>query len=267
MAPRRVLCLSSQVVYGPVGNSAAVPALQAMGHEVLPLPTILLSHHPGHGRPAVQRISDETFGAMLSSLEHLGALSAVAAVMTGYFGGVGQVNAAARVISQLRAGNPALHVLVDPVMGDEEGLYVAADIAAAIRDELMPLATITTPNRFELAWLTGLDVTEAATAEAASGRLGTAEVLATSLPAGGMISTRLHYHGRTVDYPLPRRKGVPHGTGDFLAGLYLASRVAGQHPETAASRAMAALSAAIDASLGATALDLASGLRVMSSLS
>ena len=48
----RVLSISSQVVWGPVGNSAAVPALQAGGHEVLGLPTITLSAHPGHGPPA-----------------------------------------------------------------------------------------------------------------------------------------------------------------------------------------------------------------------
>jgi len=52
----RILCISSQVAYGPVGNTAAVPALQAMGHEVLALPTILLSNHPGHGTPHAIRV-------------------------------------------------------------------------------------------------------------------------------------------------------------------------------------------------------------------
>ena len=48
----RLLSISSQVAFGPVGNSAAVPALQARGHEVLAIPTIMLSNHPGHGPPA-----------------------------------------------------------------------------------------------------------------------------------------------------------------------------------------------------------------------
>ena len=48
----RILSISSQVAYGPVGNSAAVPALQAMGHEVLAIPTVMLSNHPGHGKQA-----------------------------------------------------------------------------------------------------------------------------------------------------------------------------------------------------------------------
>ncbi len=49
-----VLCVSSQTVFGPVGNSVAVPVLQAAGHEVMQLPTVLLSNHPGHGKPIGQ---------------------------------------------------------------------------------------------------------------------------------------------------------------------------------------------------------------------
>ena len=52
----RILSMSSQVAYGPVGNTAAVPALQALGHEVLAVPTVILSNHPGHGAPAVLRV-------------------------------------------------------------------------------------------------------------------------------------------------------------------------------------------------------------------
>ena len=44
----RILAISSQVVRGHVGLSAIVPALQRLGHEVLPIPTIILSNHPGH---------------------------------------------------------------------------------------------------------------------------------------------------------------------------------------------------------------------------
>ena len=47
--PRQVLSISSQVAYGPVGNSASVPALQAAGFTVSQVPTIILSNHPGLG--------------------------------------------------------------------------------------------------------------------------------------------------------------------------------------------------------------------------
>ena len=53
-ASMAVLSLQSFVTYGHVGNSAALPPLQAQGFEIWPLPTAILAHHPGHGRPAAR---------------------------------------------------------------------------------------------------------------------------------------------------------------------------------------------------------------------
>lgn len=48
-------------------------------------------------------------------------------------------------------------VLLDPVIGDyQKGLYVSSETARAIRDSLLPLAQIVTPNRFEAEVLLGL---------------------------------------------------------------------------------------------------------------
>jgi pyridoxine kinase len=47
-------------------------------------------------------------------------------------------------------------VLLDPVMGDaHKGMYVSSETALAIRDKLLPLAQIITPNRFEADLLLG----------------------------------------------------------------------------------------------------------------
>ena len=44
----------------------------------------------------------------------------------------------------------------DPVIGDVgQGIYVAAGVGEFFRDRALPLATIATPNAFELEWLTG----------------------------------------------------------------------------------------------------------------
>nr|WP_234827464.1 bifunctional hydroxymethylpyrimidine kinase/phosphomethylpyrimidine kinase [Sinorhizobium meliloti] len=48
--------------------------------------------------------------------------------------------------------NPALTYLCDPVVGP--GLYVPEAIAGVMRDQLLPMADIATPNPFELSWLT-----------------------------------------------------------------------------------------------------------------
>lgn len=257
----RILAISSQVAYGPVGNTAAVPALQAMGHEVLALPTIILSNHPGHGRPVALRMPAPDLAAMLGALEQLGALETCGAVMTGYFAANDQIHGVARMIRRMREANPQLFVLVDPVIGDHDALYVPLPVAEAIRDELLPLASCATPNRFELEWLTGWRAGSIREAESAARQLGIAEVLATSIPAGaGKLATIAVSGSTSHPHVSPLREGVPHGTGDFLAGLYLARRMTGEASATALDGAMAILEKAIARSAGSTVLDVAAAL-------
>lgn len=257
----RILSISSQVAYGPVGNSAAVPAMQAMGHEVLAVPTVILSNHPGHGKPAALRMPAADLAAMLGALEALGALANCAAVLTGYFAANDQIHGVARMIRRMRGTNPKLYVLVDPVIGDGDALYVPPPVAEAIRDELMPLADCASPNRFELEWLTGWRVSSIAEARAAAARLPVNEVLATSIPAGpGKLATLAIVGGECFEDVTALKKSVPHGTGDFLAGLYLAHRLAVE-PQAALRRSTATLDRAIAISAGSTILDIAGALQ------
>ena len=241
----KVLCLSSQVVWGPVGNTAAVPVLQAAGHEVLQVPTILLSHHPGHGMPVAQKTDAALFAGLIESVESRGGLADCAAVMTGYFAFPQQVEAAADVIRRLKAQDPALMVLTDPVLGDDGRLYVPDAVAFAIRELLVPLASAVTPNCFELSWLTGLAVTDRVSAEAAALALPCGEAVVTSVPVddqhlGTLLCTRQVKHF----IPSVKRIRVPNGTGDFLAGAYLAARLA-QPPVAALDTAMQQLETVI----------------------
>ena len=252
-----ILAISSQVVYGPVGNSASVPALQAKGHEVLAVPTVILSNHPGHGAPVGFRTAPGDLAAILGRAT---SFAAVDAVMTGYFASPQQIAEAAAIIRALRGKKPSLYVLVDPVMGDGEKLYVPEPVADAIRDEFLPLATCLTPNRFELEWLTGSLAGTVADAIAAARALNIPEVLATSIPAPGQELATLivtpDAHGEQLR---PLRAHVPHGTGDFLAGCYLAERL--EHPPVAAlTRAHQLLDRAIALSEGSTVLDVAHAL-------
>jgi len=257
----RILSLSSQVAYGPVGNTAAVPALQALGHEVLAVPTVILSNHPGHGAPAVLRVPAPDLAALLGTLDDLGALASCGAVMTGYFAANDQIYGAARIIRRMKQHNPDLYVLVDPILGDHGALYVPLPVAEAIRDELVPLATCITPNRFELEWLTGWRAGSIREAEAAARQLACREVIATSIPAGnGQIATLAVLPGGVHAETSALVEDVPHGTGDFLAGLYLARRAGGEAPEPALAAAMAVLARAIARSAGSPVLDVAAAL-------
>jgi pyridoxine kinase len=257
----RVLAISSQVIYGPVGNTAAVPAMQSQGHDVMQLPTVLLSNHPGHGPPEKLDVAPEKFAAMLDAVMSRGALLHLDAVLTGYFASQQQVHEIANIITTLKQNNPHLVVLVDPVIGDHGKLYVAAEIAAALRDHLLPLATITTPNLFELEWLTASELTSQDAIVKAVRSLGIATTIVTSVPAGKDELQTLHItKGVVRSSVIARRVAVPNGTGDFLAGLYLAHALH-LSEEPAFHHAMSQLEHAITLSAGGPVLKIAESLQ------
>jgi pyridoxine kinase len=207
------------VVFGPVGLTAIVPALQAEGHDVMALPTVLLSNHPGHGKPIGKAVAADEISAMLVALENLDAFQNLDAVLTGYFSSAEQVAVVAEFIARHR---PKI-VLVDPVIGDHGKLYVAETVANAIRDLLLPLASIATPNVFELSWLTGEAVGDIETATVASRKLQIPEVIVTSVHVDYATLGILRVTATDVSQvDTPKFGNVPNGTGDFLSGLYLA---------------------------------------------
>ena len=250
----KLLSISSQVVWGPVGNTAAVPALQAKGHEVLTLPTITLSNHPGHGAPAGFRTQAEDMARMFAALEALGALSDLDAMLTGYFASAGQVEEVSGLLDRITVP----YLLVDPVMGDHGRLYIPQEVAEAIRS-LVPRATCITPNAFELSWLSGAEVTDETSAIAAARSLALPEVLATSVPAQDGLATLLVMPDAVHRIATPKLEMVPHGTGDFLSGLYLAERLV-HPPQQAFEAAMTTLARAIARSEGTGVLDVAGAL-------
>ncbi|MGE0005139.1 MAG: pyridoxal kinase [Parvibaculaceae bacterium] len=257
MAPRQVLTISSQVAAGPVGNSAIVPALLAMGVTPVALPTVMLSNHPGHGAPEGLAMPADRLAAMLERLAALGFVREDAIVLTGYFASAGQIEAVAAVIARL----PKVLYLCDPVLGDTpKGLYVREDVALAIRDRLVPLAHVLTPNAFELGWLTGRDVRDRETARAACRTLPGKSVVATSLREDGRIMTALFEGAAGAWVSRPKLPDVPNGTGDLLSGLIAARLALGLPLADSIGFAVAAVERVVALSAGAAGLDLAAGL-------
>jgi pyridoxine kinase len=227
-----VIVISSHVVRGTVGNRAAVFALETLGHPVWALPTVILPWHPGHGKSTRVAISADDFDAMIADLMRAPWRGEVKAVLSGYLGSAAQVQAVARLVESLRADNPDLLYMCDPVCGDENGLYIAEETAVAIRDSLIPLASIATPNRFELAWLAGAPLdTNTAIIDAALS-LGPARMLVTSsLPLMAGSTGNLYLSGRSALLAEHRLvPNPPNGTGDLLAAIFL-SRLMENLPE------------------------------------
>lgn len=218
-----VIVISSHVVRGTVGNRAAVFALETLGHPVWALPTVILPWHPGHGKSTRVVLSPEDFDAMIFDLIHAPWRGEIKAVLTGYLGSAAQVRSVARLVESLRGDNPDLLYMCDPVCGDEKGLYIAEETAAAIRDSLIPLASIATPNRFELAWLAGAPLETNGQIMEAALALGPSRMLVTSaMPLMAGSTGNLYLSGRNALLAEHRLvPNPPNGTGDLLAAIFL----------------------------------------------
>ncbi len=104
----------------------------------------------------------------------------VSAILSGYFGSAAQPVAVARLVEAARQSNPDLLYVCDPVMGDLGGLYVPVETASAIRDRLIPIADLATPNRYELQWMAGSELSSNQAIIDAALSLGPKRMLVTS---------------------------------------------------------------------------------------
>jgi pyridoxine kinase len=252
-----VLAISSHVARGRVGLAATVPALQHLGHQVWALPTVLLASRPGLGRLVRHEVPPADLSAMLEALEADGCWSSLGAVLTGYFPSPQSVAVVSAVIRRIRQAAPEVPVLVDPIIGDGGRLYVAEATAAAIRDQLLPLATIATPNLFELQWLTGARERAEGNPVDAARRLGPRTVVVTSAAETSDRIATLAVAGATVvERTLARRGDIPNGAGDVLAGLLLGYLLNGRDLAPALEASLADLDRVLAASAGRDALEL-----------
>lgn len=253
----RILAISSRVVRGHVGLDAAVPALQHLGHEVWALPTVVLASRPGLGRMVRHELPAPELAGMLSALEADGCWPMLDAVFTGYFPSASAVAAAAQAITGIKAARPDIPVFVDPIVGDGGRLYVAAETAAAIRDLLLPLATIACPNLFELQWLSGTAVRSLDDIAAAARRLGPPTVVVTSATeTDTSVGTLAVTAASRIERVAPKHAGLPNGAGDVLAGLLLGHLLQGRSIEPALDASLADLDRVLAASAGKPVLAL-----------
>ncbi|WP_152046499.1 pyridoxal kinase PdxY [Aureimonas psammosilenae] len=219
-----VIAISSHVVRGTVGNRAAVFALETLGHPVWSVPTVTLPWHPGHGPSTriVPPVAD--FASMMADLERAPWLGEVGAVLTGYFGSPEQIEPTARLVEAVKRANPNALYVLDPVTGDGGRLYQPEETLAGIRDRLVPLADIATPNRFELEFLIGQELSTNAELVEAALSLGPSTVVVTSafsLLKGG--TGNLLVDGRQALLAEHREIArAPHGLGDLTAAVLLA---------------------------------------------
>jgi len=223
--PVDVVSVQSQVCYGCVGNSVAVPTLQALGLNVVPVPTVYLSNVPQYDSLSGGAIPQEWFEGFLSDIRRRGALKHARAVLVGYLGSPAQAAALTTWLGEVLTEKPDLLVLIDPVMGDHDsGLYVHPELPAAFGRGLTGLATGLSPNA------PVRTVAETATAARTLIRGRTQWVVVTS-------ATPITPHGHDL-VTYERVASAAKGTGDLfsaallhglLGGLDLLAAVAAAH--------------------------------------
>ena len=246
-----ILSLQSWVCYGHVGNAAALFPLQRLGAEVWAVNTVQLSIHPGYCGCTGDVFSGAQIGALLDGIAARGVLGSCDAVLSGYLGTAETGLAVRGAVERVKAANPAALYCCDPVIGDEgPGVYVRPGIDTLLRDTLLPLADIATPNRFELGHITGRPTTthtEVKAAIAAMQAMGPRIVLVTSLvttetPAE-CIDMALGHDGQFWLARTPRLNMSPNGAGDLLAALMLFHITNNSRPAVAFTQAASSLQA------------------------
>jgi len=116
--------------------------------------TVNFSNHAGYGRSGGSKATAEDLTEMFESLEANGLLNP-SRLLTGYVPGAESLNAVRDFAQRLGDKIPGLIYLMDPVIGDGGKMYVAPDVVPVYRS-MLPLATIITPNYFEVETLTNI---------------------------------------------------------------------------------------------------------------
>jgi pyridoxine kinase len=223
----RILSIQSHVAYGHVGNSAAVFPLQRLGHEVWPVLTVNFSNHTGYGAWRGPLIDPADVTEVITGIEERGALTACDAVLSGYQGSPAIAGVIVDAVRRVKEANPAATYTCDPVMGNaRSGCFVNPEIPPVIREQVVPVADILTPNQFELGFLTGTDphtLEEVLESADAARAMGPSTILVTSVETGEDTIGLMAVDGEgawLVETPMLPMKA--NGSGDITAALFTA---------------------------------------------
>ncbi len=224
---------------GGAGIQADVKAFARAGvHGTTAITAITVQNSVGVS--AVQPVTPQIVGAQVRAVaEDLG----IDAVKIGMLGDIATIEAVAAALDALPAGTPVVH---DPVMVAESGArLLPADGVDALRSQIVPRATVITPNLAEARALAGDDTLDGIELTRALYALGPAYVVVT----GGHrdSATDLFFDGTTLtELPGERHPdGAAHGSGCTHSSTLAARLALGDEPLEAARRARAVAAAAV----------------------
>ncbi|MBQ9112050.1 MAG: pyridoxamine kinase [Clostridia bacterium] len=235
----RVAAIHDLSCFGRCALTVIMPTLSAMGNQVVPVPTCLLSSHTGG-------FTDLYFEDMTDSMEiiaeHFEKMDLrFNAIYPGFLGSVLQIEHVKEFIE--RFASPDTLIFVDPVMGDDGVLYSTYTRELMERmAELCHGADVITPNLTEACFLTGTPypdtsrMSEAELMEYARALCvklcgtGAKKIVITGIGFGesGLCVCGMDTEAdKFIFYPFERvRKSYP-GTGDLYASVLLGALLRG----------------------------------------
>ncbi|MEA2219277.1 MAG: hydroxymethylpyrimidine/phosphomethylpyrimidine kinase [Solirubrobacteraceae bacterium] len=235
----RVLTIATSDSGGGAGIQADLKAFAAAGvHGTTAITAITVQNTVGVS--AVEPVAPRIIAAQVRAVaEDLG----IEVVKIGMLGDIATIDAVAAALDALPAGTPVVH---DPVMVAESGArLLPVEAVEALRSQILPRATIITPNLAEARTLAGDDALDGIELVRALHALGPEYVVVT----GGHrdTATDLFFDGETLT-ELPGQRhpdGAAHGSGCTHSSTLAARLALGDEPLEAARRARAVAARAV----------------------
>lgn len=239
---KRILAIHDLSCFGRCALTVVMPIISSMGHQVVPLPTALLSTHTGGFDDLHFRDLTDDMEATVRHFERLGLT--FDAIYSGFLGSARQIDIVSDIIrrfgqrpSRLGGRSERVPVIVDPVMGDDGSLYstytdeLVAGVGRLCARAGGTSACVITPNLTEACFLVGRPHPgELADEEAVctvAGELcrelfrlyGTRRIVITGICTGTTVTNACFEDGR-LDFVSARRLGRSFpGTGEVFASV------------------------------------------------
>lgn len=241
-----VLAIHDLSCFGRCALTVVIPTMSAMGVQVVPIPTALLSTHTGGFEGFHFKDMTDDMERIADHLSEIGV--ECDAIYTGFLGSEKQIETVLHIIEMFgkKKNGETVPVYVDPVMGDDGRLYSTYNekMMRGMR-RLCEKADIITPNFTEACFLTDtpyINTQDMSEREA----LDHAEKICRKLLSFGakrIVVTGLHYNGSMVgtfgcdaggSTPITFLHGSRHidrsypGTGDLFASVLFGSLMQGR---------------------------------------
>jgi len=239
--PPVVMVIGGMDPSGGAGLCADIQTLSAMGCHAAPVQT--LSAMGCHAAPVVTAITvQDTIGVRSFQPVEAGLIEAqmravlddlsLSAVKTGMLANWEIIS----VVSSLLGEYPEIKVIVDPVMGSNNGERLSKDsLIEPLKELLFPVASIITPNLPEARLLAGRDVASDDCAKLLSD--SNSIITGTHAESSNVIN-RYYQRGRKLrEWTWPRLEFEYHGSGCTLASAIAAGLAHGLEMEQALEQA------------------------------